>query len=351
MMDIKNILKKNEKLYYIIYCLYKVNSKKFRKKVLDISTNPYGLEFKHFGKKNPENIYYLIEVGDETKGFCSAIRDTLYYLMYAEALHFVPHIKYTDNMPYYENEGIDGKKNIFEYYFVQPSELSYEELCHCSKVAIAESVHLKGIFNLNDLNTPDSYYSDDEAIIDKCSKLFRKYFVLNEKTSNMLEKDMSIISPSELIGVHYRGTDFKVGYNGHPTAVAYEKHILETEKLLKTGMYKGVFLATEDGDIIDTFKEKFGKKLFLYEDVVRGTGMTNAYNMHNERKNHKYLLGYEVLRDVYTLAHCKAFVSSMSGVGITSQILKKALYEEFSEIHVLSAGINVSKKILQKNKY
>lgn len=350
-MSFKDLLKKNEKLYYLIYCASKVNSKKFRDRALTICTNPYCVLFEHYGSKNVDKVFYDILVGDETKGFCSAIRDSLYYLLFADSMGFVPYIHYTDNIPYHENHSVNGHNNVFEYYFKQPAGITIKELNESCKVAKAESVHLQGIFALYDEEQPSAYYSNDSTAIKLCAEVFKKYFILNDAVCEKLETDMSGIVKPKLIGVHYRGTDFKIGYNGHPVAVQYQRHIEETVNLLKTGKYDGVFLATEDSDVIQSFKDKFCDKLFMYEDVVRGTGETNAYNMKNTRKNHHYLLGYEVLRDVYTLAACDAFVTSMSGVGITTQIVKKSQSKEFNTVVMLEAGINKSNKFLQRNRY
>lgn len=350
-MGIKNILKKNEKLYYVVYCLSKINSKHFRNRVLTIRTNPYCVLFEHYGNENMDKVFYDILVGDETKGFCSAVRDTLYFLLYADSLGFVPYIHFTDNIPYHEDHAVNGATNAFEYYFKQPAQITYDELIKSCKVAKAENLHRDGVFPLLGIEKPVAYYSDNLEVIDICAKMYHKYFVLNDLVQKKLNKDMEAIVKPGLVGVHYRGTDFKVGYNGHPVAVQFERHIQETEKLLNTGKYSGVFLATEDGDVINIFKEKFGDRLFMYNDVVRGTGETNAYNMKNERPNHHYLLGYEVMRDYYTLATCDAFVTSMSGVGITTQIVKKSQKGEFDTVIMLDAGINQNNKMLQKNKY
>lgn len=350
-MGVKNILMKNKKLYYLVYCVSKINSNRFRERVLTIRTNPYCVLFNHYGNKNMDKVFYDILVGDETKGFCSAVRDTLYLLLYADAMGFIPYVRFTDNVPYHEDHMVNGADNVFEYYFRQPAGISYKELLQSSKVAIADLLHRDGVFPLYAIGQPKDFYSDDPEVIALCAEVYKKYFVLNREVQQKLDLDMSKIIKSRMIGVHYRGTDFKVGYNGHPVAVQYEKHIAETKKLLDSGKYSSVFLATEDGDVIDKFRESFGDKLFLYDDVVRGTGETNAYNMENERENHHYLLGYEVMRDYYTLAACDAFVTSMSGVGITTQIVRKSQGHEFEKVVMLNEGLNVSNKVLQKNKY
>ena len=353
-MNIKDSIKRHEKLYYLIYCFSKVNSERFRNRVLTIRTNPYSLVFDHYGSENADKVFYEILVGDETKGFCSAIRDTLYYLMYADAMNFVPYIHFADNIPYHEDHLVNGKSDVFEYYFEQPSDIDFDELKKSAKVVHAESVHLQGNFALHGLKQPKEYYSSEAEAIEICGEMYKKYIRLNKIVYDRLEKDMRKLFPAgckRVLGVHYRGTDFKVGYNGHPVVIKFQHHIEEAKKLMSAEQFDYVFLATEDGDVISEFKRQFGDKLLLYPDVIRGTGETNAYNMVSDRENHHYLLGYEVLRDVYTLSRCNSFVTSMSGVGITSQIIKESYGEKYDKVIMLNAGINKNSKVLQKNKY
>jgi hypothetical protein len=349
--QLKHLLGKFPRLYYLTYCASNMNSKKFRERVQGIKTNPFQLNFKNSGELYDKKIVYRINVGDETKGFCSAIRDTLYYLMYADALGMTPYIEYTDDIPYFEEKGITGNNNPFEYYFVQPFDIKSNEIGSCRVCAIAETIHMEGVYNLYGLQQPETYYTNAPEYIKICSEMYRKYIRLNEAVKAQIYSDIHGQLKGKTIGVHYRGTDFKVGYSGHPTVVMAENHIREAKKLLATGKYEYVFLATEDGDVIELFRNEFGDKLLMYTDVVRGTGNTNAYNMKVSRENHHYLLGYEVLRDVYTLAACNAFVSSNSGVGITSQIVRLAKDKNFDYCKVFEAGINQNNNILQKNQY
>lgn len=350
--SLKRLINTSGKLYYLLYCIDNIKSEKFRSKVLKIKTNPYQVEFAHNGNDFTGKIIYKITVGDETKGFCSAIRDTIYYLMYADSLGMYPYIEYTQNMPYQENHPINGGTNSFSYFFLQPCPEAEDIISTASVVVLNESIHSEGVFSLRGIEEPQNYYVNSERHIEVCAQIFAKYLKLKDAVRNQLDSEVQeILSSGSVLGVHYRGTDFKVGYDGHPVAVFYQQHIEEAKRRMKEKSYDKVFLATEDGDVIEAFEKEFGEKLVMYVDVVRGTGETNAYNMKSDRPNHKYLLAYEVLRDVYTLAQCDDLITSMSGVGITTQIMKKSGKKEFGFVKVLEAGINKSNKVLQKNKY
>lgn len=348
---VKKILSNFPKAYYISYCIQNIKNENFREKVLGIKTNPYCLIFEHNGQINKGKLIYKIMVGDETKGFCSALRDLLYFLIYSDSVGMIPYIQYTNNTPFSERGVVNDTLNPFEYYFLQPSGMSLDDVkLSCASVN-NEYIHIEGAFELWDIEPQEGYYQMQDEQIELCSRIYGKYIHLNNDVEEKLKADINQIICDRTIGVHYRGTDFKIGYNGHPSVVEAKNHISEVEKLFSSGGYDKVFLATEDGDVIDEFRRAFGENLLIYNDVVRGSGSTNAYNIEVERENHKYLLGYEVLRDVYTLAACDAFISSLSGVGFMGQIVKLSSGKQFNHVKIFCGEINNNSKILQKNKY
>ena len=51
------------------------------------------------------------------------------------------------------------------------------------------------------------------------------------------------------------------------------------------------FLATDDSEAIDRFRETFGEKLVYYRDVIRSSGDETVMKSREERESHHYLLG------------------------------------------------------------
>ena len=119
-----------------------------------------------------------------------------------------------------------------------------------------------------------------------------------------------------------------------------------------------IFLATDDQEMLDQFKAAFGDKLIYYDDVIRSTGTVMNCFIEKERENHHYLLGLEIIRDVYTLAACNGFVCGMSYVSFIVQILKRANGQKFTSFYRIFKGIqengvdlkdaNARKKISEK---
>ena len=147
-----------------------------------------------------------------------------------------------------------------------------------------------------------------------------------------------------ILAVHVRGTDFKQHYNGHPVQVSIEEYCQAAAKLFYDKHYEKVFLATDDLDAVERFQKEFGSRLLFYRDVVRSKGNDTVMHSLSERENHHYLLGVEVLRDVYSMAQCDGLVAGLSQVSYAARIQKKSVGEEYGDLVILDKGINYHQK-------
>lgn len=59
-----------------------------------------------------------------------------------------------------------------------------------------------------------------------------------------------------------------------------------------------------------------------------------------ERVEHKYLLGLEVVRDMYALSYCNGLIAGLSQVSICSRIVKKSRKEEYEYLKIIDHGLN-----------
>lgn len=69
--------------------------------------------------------------------------------------------------------------------------------------------------------------------------------------------------------------------------------------------------------------EIFGCNVKSYSDVFRSNGNISVAFSESSREQHKFKLGYEVLRDTYTLSKCDILVAGLSNVSYAARILKK----------------------------
>lgn len=311
------------------------------------------------GNKNKGKVIMLLENQSHHAGFCALWVYFLNRLSFSDKKGFYHVIDWNESEFYQEDHPINGSTSIFEYYFEQPCGISIEDA-------------RKSNFVIYDWNNPEFGYNDTfhvgdtndykftTADIEQFAKIQRKYIHLHKDIENSIKDQIEKLfqGSANVLGVHARGADTKIGYKGHPTIVTSEDYIDETRKMSEKIKADLIFLATDDQEMLDQFKVAFGDKLVYYEDVIRSTGTIMNCFIEKERENHHYLLGLEIVRDVYTLAACKGFVCGMSYVSFIVQILKKANNQKFRGFHRIFKGIkadgvdlndaNARKKISEK---
>ena len=77
----------------------------------------------------------------------------------------------------------------------------------------------------------------------KLAEMYRKYIKLNETTKKMIQNDLKdIFDGSKVLGVHFRGTDYKAGYQNHPVAVKIEQTIAQVKRSLEENIFQKIRL-------------------------------------------------------------------------------------------------------------
>lgn len=311
------------------------------------------------GNKNKGKVIMLLENQSHHAGFCALWVYFLNRLSFSDRHGFYHVIDWNESEFYQEDHPVNGATSIFEYYFEQPSGISLEDA-------------RKSSFVIYDWNNPEFGYNDTFHVgdtndykftakdIEQFAKIQRKYIHLHADIEKSIKEQIQKLfrGSNNVLGVHARGADTKIGYKGHPTIVTSEDYIDETQKMMNKVKADFIFLATDDQEMLDQFKAAFGDKLIYYDDVIRSTGTVMNCFIEKERENHHYLLGLEIIRDVYTLAACNGFVCGMSYVSFIVQILKRANGQKFTSFYRIFKGIqengvdlkdaNARKKISEK---
>lgn len=327
---------------YIKRVIKNIKNQEFKEFILNYELDPYLVKFQELGKSFPEQNVLIIQNDDAGHGFFAEYRMTLNYLAFAEKYHFIPYIYYDRNYRYAEQEKINGTDNPFEYYFEQPAFLKYQEAFSAQNVVFAKNAHGDIAEKLN--KQCCSYEVSDEYIT-YMSEIVRKYIRYNGNTQEYLDSEVEkILGEENVLGIHYRGTDFKENFNNHPVAITIEKEIEIAKEQLEKNLFSKIFLATDDIDAIHKFKEEFGDRVVFYQDVYRGNANVSVAFSQNERKHHYYRLGLEVLRDMHTLANCEGLIAGMSQVSNIARITRKAMGLEYRYLCIINQGINRNSK-------
>ena len=335
-MGLMDLLRKSEKLVYWNRCRIHRNNPEFRRMLLEGYQNPDFIEMHTYGRDYEGETIYLIEERGAGVGFFAEFGVTLIELYFAYERGFVPYVRWGEDYLYYEPEGVDGEKNAFLYFFKPVSEVAgIEHACHVVNTQESHYVQVKAQFDAVSYDVSDEY-------IDAMALMVKKYIHYNEHTQAYLEREYySLLGQGKVLGVHFRGTDFRKGYNNHPIPVQIEQEIEKVRELVGRSDYDRIFLATDEQAAVERFKEAFGDKIHVYEDTFRdnGTDESIAFSEGNRDKHH-YHLAREVLRDQYTLTQCDGLVCGYSNVTFIARVMRRAWFEnEWEDFELIDNGL------------
>lgn len=350
-MSLKEIIKRNSYCYALCKTIYCFKQLRFRKYVMEYKCIPVSesanVAIKHqdlivneYGDLNNGKVILYLENYGGHAGFGALWIYFLNRLSFSDRMGFQHVINCVQSDFYKEDHPINGSDNIFEYYFLQPSGISIKEVFQSKNVIIdcnSDSLGFNDYFHAGGKRD----YQFDEKDIEGFSEIQKKYLRLQPYVEDQINKDFNEIFPknTKVVGVHARGTDSKINYAGHPKSITTDEYIKEAKHILAKSKASYIFLATDDNEILMSFKKEFKESLLYYKDVIRSDGTKMNCFDSSSRENHRFRLGFEILRDVYSLAQCNSFVCSMSYVSMMVQIVNKAYYKDFDFFSRIFKGL------------
>lgn len=281
--------------------------KKNKPKTLFGSNNFLSLSFndellyniKSFGNKNPNIIFYVIQRSPGS-GMFSNINFIIHHIFVCEIFNFIPVID-MENYPNYYNEKnkVLGLKNSWEYYFHPINKYKLEDVYKSKNVIISQSA-----------TNNNSYISGYSKLPYSEKKYFKKY--LKFKDYIIKKKKLFIkfnFRNKKVLGVHFRGSDQKTATN-HPLPSNLKQIIFNIDKLLSIYKYDSIFLVTEEKKYFNLLKKIYGNKLCAIDHYRSYDDIFKKY----PRKNHRYLLGLEILLNTLLLSETDHIIGNDSNV-------------------------------------
>ena len=226
------------------------------------------------------------------------------------------------NNPYFKDNRIH-KDNVFEYYFEQPLGYSPKDIDEEQDALNSSCTDIFKISfpDITDFPVELKDYKMDKKL-EKYKDAFNKYIRFNAETKKYIDKKYEEIigDEKEVLGVFARGTDYtERRTKDHCIQPKISVLIKKIKSVLKEfPEIKKIYLATEDSDVYNKFKNEF-KDILLDNNQYRISykNKENKYKFLNEvaakRENHSYNLGLEYLTSLYILSRCKYFVGGRAG--------------------------------------
>lgn len=331
-----------KRLKFALYCFLQGDDSRFVHSVKSIGKENNLVYIENYGKAKADDVLYHIKTEYSGSGFFADHNCLLAFLYFADKYGMKPVVEYHPDYCYAEDHPVNGTTNPFEYYFKQPDGISLEEMYTCQRVVRSRKE------NTNDavmLNKNHNGYARTDQYIKEMARITKKYLILQEDVKTIIFEHMAnLFRGDKVLGIHFRGTDFKRNYNGHPVNLTVEDYIAVIDQAMKKG-YDKIFLATDDLEAVESMKKLWGDKLIYYSDVTRSNGNETVMRSSNVRENHHYLLGLEVLRDMLTLAECDGLIAGLSQVSIAARIQKKSYDKEYEDLIIIDKGTNYHKRL------
>ena len=197
-----------------------------KKKKLSLSKtiieNYRELQFCSFGEKNKNKIFYVIQ-RKEGGGFFSNLLYVLNHLSIADKFNFIPVVDMENFEGFYnEINKVNNTLNSWEYYFIQTSKASLQNVYKSKNVIITSNSTFKNYkfralkkYN-NILNVYKKYIKIDHNILRETNEIFKRLK----------------INKSNTVGIHWRGTDHKFLPN-HPQPPSRKQIFYKVNKIFK----------------------------------------------------------------------------------------------------------------------
>ncbi len=325
---------------------------------IDVIYAPRIVRIRSFGKENKDRTIMIVgfpKGWTPTAGFFALLNRSLCGIYFADRMGFTPVMENWDHCPYEEDHPINETDNVFEYYFKPLSDINMQSALNSYRVTYSTNPNMDLILH----ETKSEWFHLSDDYIEEMGRVYSKYIHLNDYTQQKIDKDIGtiLIPGKSTLAVHYRGSDYKLNMNGHPKALEPEDYYPVIDKAINDYHFDNIFLATDDENALNEFLERYDN-ITYYKDVNRTTGETSLAYIESERKDHKYLSGYEVIRDSYTLASCDGLIAGYSQVSVGARINKASQKKEYKFCKIIDKGVNnnnrdwityYNKKVKKKN--
>lgn len=302
--------------------------------------NPLIIEFTNKGALNKDHNILVIKFDErwmKTAGLFALINKTICSLYFANRFGFVPVVDKWIGCPYQSDDD-----SVFNYYFKPVSEISMEEAMNSRNVAFCSEANMNAV--LDDCDT--EWFNFSESYIDTMASIVSKYLSFNDDIQKKMDDDSERVmgNHKSIMGIHFRGTDYKLNMNGHPIALTPDDYFDVVDSIISENRFDGIFLATDDLNALAAFKNRYGSMIVYYDDVFRASKNVSIVFEQSEDSKDGKRIGYEALRDSYTLSKCNGLLVGYSQVAIFSVIYKRSTGKKYDFFEVICKGINKNDK-------
>jgi TfoX/Sxy family transcriptional regulator of competence genes len=297
--------------------------------------NPEEHYIKEGDPKKPT--YYIIRRMSENTGLLTHYRLVMGHVCYALSKGWLPVVDMQNYAnPYLAPEKL-GKENAWEYYFEQPFRVNLEQAYNGDNVVLSNGDCVKPY---PDYSMNLAQKKNEELI--EWRMLIKMGFLqikptLTEEIATLRPKLFSL--EENIIAVILRGNDYTdKKIKGRPIPPPIEFATKTVGDKFRDWACDKILLMTKDNSVAETFKNNFGDRCVLLDQVYSvcyDTDKDNLANFHvADAKDEYFLKGEEHLAQAILLSGCKSFIAEKCN-DTTSVML---LANKFEHMHFFNLG-------------
>ena len=287
---------------------------------------------RNLGNKNPDKRFFVVNALYGQLGLFATFYKALSLARYVKKKGFIPlmHItnEFGENSIYQDFDGDE----FWEKFFNQPEEVDTKEVLESRNVYFSPC-----FYNARILQTIMDSYSEGVDFSWKDG-------IYSKNIHDYIERRKAEFMPfpNETLGVLARGTDIAVSKPvNHAVHASKEMIADKIDALLSEWGLKYVFIATEDADYYEYFRERFGDKAYFTDQkryrITPGEWLAEMHR-NDSNKIEGWKLGADYILALYLLSIADSFMASgaCSGVGEAKKMNNGKWRNEF----VFDLGIN-----------
>lgn len=279
-----------------------------------------------------QNKYCLIRRNDPVPGLASHIITNLGQVVASLNNGYIPLIDTVNADNIFTSLSRKCGINAWELYFNQPFGTSYTDLVPGQEIKIAD-----GIPSFMPTYNMDCILNHD--LLKFWHNIMKKYMPISADMANHVNSILSKLpfrTDAKILGVLCRGTDYTNmrPYN-HPVQPSLNLVLSKTDEMMRKYQCDYCYLATEDQEILNTFRSKFQGKLLITQDIYYASDISESINQTNidcqidlHRKNMEYLTA------LVLLSKCRYFIGGRTSGTIVSLLLA----DHFDETYIWNCG-------------
>lgn len=291
--------------------------------------------------------YYIIYREEGGAGFFSNYMCVLGHIVLARRFGYIPVIDMKNHPTLYsEDTPVDGIDNAWYYYFQNDAGASLEDVYKSGRYVVCNGKYME---KYSDKYVMPPWRYPTEKTIRYYTPFIEKYMRLREDLKDDFDRAWSnqVGKDDIVLGIHIRGTDMK-NRQGHPTPAPTQAYLEKTFEMLENHPeITKIFLATDENNIKEIYEERFhnSERILFMNEAFRawdhgGEHKTGIHEMRVEhpRQFHKYLMGREVLQDVYFLNNCDYLICGHDNVANVVILWKQNRYKQIMCLDAVEDG-------------